>query len=111
MKIKIIKNTVDESVIIIMDEKKNVVMCNDQVVNYDVDRFIFKVSNMVKGWPTELKDLSVLDGLKYEIIIKDKHNGKEEVKSYLFQNKFPEDIYRVERLISEISNTLKVENN
>lgn len=109
MKIKITKNTVDESVIIIMDEKKNVVMYNEQVVNYDIDRFIFKVSNMVTGWPTELKDLSVTDGLKYEIIIKDKNDGKEEIKSYSFQNKFPEDIYRVERLISELANTLKVE--
>ena len=86
-----------------MNENKNAVMVNEQLVKYDVGNFILNICDMVKMWPAELEEQGAVDGVIYEIRIKD----SKELKSYKFNNKFPEDIYRLENFLKELSNKLK----
>lgn len=100
MKIKIYKNNLKENHILYMNYKKyDYVLADTHETSYKAKRFIFKVCDMVKDWPSELKDENILDGLEYKIVIKKSEN---EQKIFTFKNKFPKDIYRLEMLFEEV---------
>jgi len=103
MKIKIyVKSLKENHILYVNDKKHSVVQLNNKETNYDADRFIFKVCDMVSDWPKELKNENILDGVEYKIVITD-----EEEKSYNFINKFPKDIYRLENLINDVLGDIK----
>ena len=98
MKVEIIKKTLLENLLILMDDDyKNYILVNGEKRKYDLDRFVFQVYDAVETWPQKLIDEKVLDGLAYKIVIEDK--GKK--SKYQFVNEFPEDIWRLEKLIKE----------
>ena len=107
MKIKIYKRDfLGESHTIYMNDEKHphLMVDADKVCKYDLALFKFRVRNAVSDWPTELKDERVIDGLEYEIVLE--RPGEPE-KKYLFKNKFPDDIWRIESIIEDV---LGVEN-
>jgi len=100
MKIKIYMNNLKENhVLYVNDKKRDFVLADTKETSYKARRFILKVCDMVKDWPSELKDENILDGLEYKIVIKKSEN---EQKSFTFKNKFPKDIYRLELLFDEV---------
>ena len=99
MKIKIFTHNIDGNHILYANEKKReVVLLDTKETSYDVDRFVYKITDMVSNWPNELEDQLVIDGQEFKIIIK---NHDEEVM-FRFVNKFPEDIYKLQDIINEI---------
>ena len=104
MKVKIYMHSLNESHILYVNDKKyKTVLLDTNETNYDAERLIFKVSDMVSDWPNELINDDICDGLEYRISIK---TGSEE-KTYIFKNKFPEDIYRLKSLIEEVLEEVK----
>ena len=104
MKIKIYMQSLTESHIIYLnDKKRDHILVDTAKSSFDVARFKFLVADMVSDWPNLLEDNSIVDGLTYRIIIK--RDGDE--KEYIFRNKFPSDIYRLRRLISEMCEEFK----
>ncbi len=104
MKIKVFVSSLKENhVLYANDQKRNYVLFDTKETSYDVDRFIFKIADMVSDWPNELENKNILDGLEYRVVIKE--NEKE--TTYRFKNKFPEDIYRLNDLIKEVSGVSK----
>lgn len=107
MKIKIYKrNFLGESHTIYMNDEKHshLIVDTDKKCEYNLALFKFRVRNAVLDWPKEMKDESIIDGLEYEIVLE--KTGEPEVK-YLFKNKFPEDIWRIDSIIEDV---LGVEN-
>ena len=99
MKIRVSKSTLSESYIFYTNDKKREhVLVNTKPVNFSAERFNFLITNIVRGWPNELTEPSILDGLEYRISIREK--GKEE--NYVFKNKFPEDIFRLEMALDMV---------
>ena len=104
MKIKIYKKSLSENCIIYMnDKKREFVLYNAIETTFDVERFKFKVFDMISDWPKQLIDPNISDGVDYKIVIKD--IGKETV--YHFKNKFPEDIYLIEDLVEQVGLEIK----
>ena len=100
MKIKVYMNNLQGNHILYVNYKKyDYVLADTKETSYKAKRFIFKLCDMVKDWPSELIDENVADGTEYKIIIKKSEN---EVKTFKFQNKFPKDIYRLEMLFNEV---------
>jgi len=106
MKVKVYKTCLEDShSLYVNDKKRNYVVLDRKDTRYSADRFIFKIFDMISDWPTEMINPEIIDGLEYKIVIKE--NNQE--KSYVFKNKFPEDIFRLENLISEILEELTYE--
>ena len=104
MKVKVYMQTLTDShVLYVNDAKRNYVLVDTKETAYPADLFIFTILDMVSDWPKELKNKDIYDGLTYKIIIS---NNKEE-KTYLFQNKFPNDIFRLKQLINEVLEGVK----
>ena len=104
MKIKIYKWTLSEQhVLYVNTAKRNYVLADKKETNYKADSFIFEVFDIIHDWPTSLENEKILDGLQYKIVIK--QNNEE--KTYIYKNKFPEDIYKLEMLISAVLGEVK----
>lgn len=104
MKIKVyIKNLIENHVMYMNDKKRNNVILDAKDTDFKADRFKFKVMDMIIGWPQKLTESNMLDGCEYKIVIND--DGKETI--FCFQNKFPEDVYRIEELFSLVSAEVK----
>ena len=104
MKIKICATTLDQTTVLYMnDKKRDNILLNTKETNFSAKEFKFRVCDMVSDWPNELTDKSLDDGLTYTIVIK---TDEKEV-SYLFENKFPEDIYRLYDLINDVVGEVK----
>ena len=104
MKIKIYKQTIHEQhVLYVNTAKRDFVLADKKETTYKADSFIFAVCDIIHDWPTNLENENILDGLQYKIVIK--QNNKE--KTYIYKNKFPEDIYRLEMLISAVLEEVK----
>ena len=104
MKVKVYMQTLTEShVLYVNDAKRDYVLADTKETTYPADEFIFEVGTMVTNWPKELVEPNACDGLSYKICIN--NNGDE--KTYLFQNKFPEDIYMLEDLIDSVLSEVK----
>ena len=104
MKIKVYKQSLNEShILYVNDKKRNYVLADTKETSYDADRFIFKICDMVSNWPNELNNEKACDGLEFRISIK----TASEEKTYLFKNKFPEDIFMLEDLIEEVLGEVK----
>ena len=108
MKIKIYMFSYSEfHNIYLNDKKRDYILVDREKSSYDVEKFKSLVLNMVENWPDLLEDNSYLDGVEYKIEIKE--GGVE--KQYKFSNKFPDDIYRLTDLISEICEEFKNDRN
>lgn len=104
MKIKIYKNSLDDSHSLYMNDKKRENVIADGIeTTCSAERFRFMVLNMVSDWEKEMIDPFIIDGLEYKIVIKE--NDQETV--YTFKNKFPDDIHRLEMLIENIVETIR----
>lgn len=104
MKIKVSVKTISGiNILYANDKRRDMVLFNSLETSYDVDRFIYKVTDMISDWPNELENKNILDGLEYRVTIKEK--GKE--TTYRFKNKFPEDIYRLKELIEDVSKAVR----
>lgn len=99
MKIKIYMFSYSEyHNIYLNDQKRDYILVDRQKSSFNVEKFKSSVFDMVANWPNLLEDKSYLDGLEYQIEIK--KDGNEQ--SFKFRNKFPDDIYKLTDLISEI---------
>ena len=104
MKIKVYMNSLQEHHFMYMnDKKRDFILYDAKDTTFDSARFKYKVLDMVSDWPNELVNPDIIDGLEYKIIIKD----DEKETSYKFQNKFPEDVYRIEELFNQVSAGVK----
>jgi len=104
MKVKVYMQTLTEShILYVNDKKRDYVLVDTKETNYDAGIFIFTICDIVKDWPNKLEDKNILDGLEYRIIIKNKDKERE----YILKNKFPENIYRLEMLINEVLGEVK----
>ena len=104
MKIKIYKQSLKENHSIYFNDKtQDYLLVDGKKSDFDIDRFVFLVFNMVSDWETSLEDKSVLDGLEYKIVLT-KENKE---KIFHFKNKFPSDIYRLSNLIAEVCDEVK----
>ena len=96
MKIRITRTSLTYVNTILLE--KETVFSDGIKTEYNPDRFVFKVCNLVSDWPNKLEDKNVTDGLKYEIKIK----KDKEIKKYEFINKFPDDIDKLEEIINGV---------
>ena len=104
MKIKIYMESLAESHIIYLnDKKRDHILVDTKKSSFDVDRFVFLVADMSSHWPSLLEDNSIIDGLTYRVVIKDEIKDKE----FIFRNKFPANIYKLSNLVTEICEEFK----
>ena len=89
---------IKEQIVLRADSQTRKVLYNGKICDYDVDKFIFKLLDMVSDWPKELVEEGVKDGVTYLIVIKD----GEDKKIFVFKNKFPNDIYRLNDFVNEV---------
>ena len=71
---------------------------NGKVSNYDIDKFVFILTDLVSDWPEKLEDDSIIDGSNCAISIKNDKNKK----TFIFRNKFPKDFYKLTELLDEV---------
>ena len=99
MKIKIEQINPYESLTIVYNPDKNDnVLLNSKQTNYSVSKFKFLVGTMTRDWPEKLENNDILDGTTY--IIRTKIDDK--IKTMVYKNKYPDDIYRLINLIKEV---------
>lgn len=98
MIIKVRMENINEQIVLRADSTTQKVLLNGDVVEYDVGKFISDVLEMTCNWPSELFDQTICDGVTYSIVIKDGDNKK----CFVFKNKFPNDIYKLNGLIFEV---------
>ena len=99
MKIKIyIQSLTKSHIIYLNDKERDCIFIDSKKSCFDVDRFKFLITNMSLNWPERLEDNSVIDGLNYKITIRDGDIHKE----FVFKNKFPDNIYKLNQIIDEI---------
>ena len=104
MKIKIYMQSLTNSHIIYLNDKmRDHILVDREKSSFNVERFKFLVLNMSKNWPDCLEDNSIVDGLSYRVVIKKDNIEKE----FIFKNKFPDNIYKLNRLIDEICEEYK----
>ena len=99
MKIKIYKNSLlDNFTVYMNDKKRDCLIVNGKEFQYNINKFKVLVCDIVSDWPQKLEEEGLVDGVQYKIVIK--QSGQETI--YQFNNKFPEDFYRLEILLQEI---------
>jgi hypothetical protein len=80
------------------DAKRDYIIADRQATLYNADRFKFKVFDIVSNYEKEMTEDELVDGLEYKIVI----SHQQEEETYIFKNKFPKDILRLENLIGEV---------
>ena len=101
MEVKIdFTNITDRITIYATDKPYQNISINGEKSLFDFSKFLFYLGNMIKSWPNKLIDNNIVDGASYSIVIK----TNTEKRKYYFQNKFPENINNLDKLIGEIKN-------
>jgi len=105
MKILIDVNYGFDRLSIVANENQNIFTANGNPINFDIMRFMFKVCDITMKWPISLKNKNktIKDGTKVVILIEDDKQRK--IMKYI--NKLPEDYYKLEILLDEVSNNVE----
>ena len=104
MKILIDANYGLDRLSIVANERQNIFTANGRSTTLDMDYFIFKVCDITMHWPNSLQgEANVKDGTQVVILIED---GKTK-KKMKYVNELPEDYYKLEILLDEVSNNVE----
>lgn len=104
MKILIDVNSGFERLSIVVDDKQGIFAANGKTVTFDVNKFVFKVCDITMKWPDSLQcEDNISDGTQVVMLIED-NNIRRKIK---YVNELPEDFYKLEILLDEVSNNVE----
>jgi len=98
MKVTIRKTSMFSSVVICADNVEKSVTLDYKPISYDPEKLVYHVFDMTRGWPNHLINDDIIDGKSYSVKIED----GDKLESFVFQNKFPPNIYRLIDLIRDV---------
>ena len=104
MKILIDVNSGFDRLSIVVDDKQGIFAVNGKTVTFDVNKFVFKVCDITMKWPDSLQgEDNISDGTQVVMLIED-NNIRRKIK---YVNELPEDFYKLEILLDEVSNNVE----
>ena len=100
MKIRIVIFSPTKEWSVMADEKTGEFRIGFKRIEKGLNDFVRDSINIVKEWPDELEDLSVLDGTKYRIAYDDGNTCRQ----LIGVNKLPDNFYKLRELIESYEN-------
>lgn len=88
-------------VYIVANSKTEIVTLNEEIVNFDANKFIEEIQEIVLSWDSKMVNWRVLDGSWYTVKINDGVNSK----VFEGRNKYPANYNKFLELVKSVQKT------
>ena len=99
MKIVIRLRSMTEILTIKIDDEKSIFLVNEKKKEVDIDKFVRRLQVIVASWEPFMINDSILDGVWYEVDLKEGNK----IRKYVGKNKFPSNYREFIELINEVA--------